>query len=238
MSRPRTRPQRRSKPSPARPAAAPRTPTVVVAAAPPPSERHLEVLRAALLLFSERGYAGASLRELARRLGISQPSLYAWVDSKEQLVAQIITHLGGTLLAGDPPGALPARLIDVPRFVVEWVISIWRAPDYQAFVRFLFAIAAEQPQYRGAIQALYDQGVDAGARVLASSPIGAGEIDERGARHLLRLCANGIGLRLIEEYLLYGRRAPSDGMLDYAEEVIALLEDALRQRAARYRKRS
>ena len=33
------------------------------------SERHLEVLRAALQLFSERGYAGASLRELARRLG-------------------------------------------------------------------------------------------------------------------------------------------------------------------------
>ena len=39
-------------------------------------ERHREVLRVAMHLFAERGYAGASLRELARRLGMQQPSLY------------------------------------------------------------------------------------------------------------------------------------------------------------------
>lgn len=201
------------------------------------SERHLEVLRAALQLFSERGYAGASLRELARRLGISQPSLYSWVDSKEQLVGQIITHLGASLLTSEPPGPLPTRLTEVPRFIVEWVLAIWRKPDYPPFVRFLFVVAAEQPQYRSAIQALYDQGVEVGAQVLIASYSGEREIDARMARHLLRLASSGVGLRLIEEHLLYGRKSASESLHDYAEGVIELLEDALAQRVGKRARR-
>lgn len=210
----------------------------IVATPNPLSQRHLEVLRAALQLFSERGYGGASLRELARRLGMSQPSLYAWVDSKEQLVGQIISHLGADFLTAEPPGALPTRLEEVPRFVVEWVLTVWRKPDYPAFVRFLFVAAAEQPQYRTAIQALYDQGVEIGAELLAGAPIEAGRIDRRMARHLLRLASSGIGLRLIEEHLLYGRRTPSDALLDYAEGIVELLEDAVAHRSRRRAARS
>jgi AcrR family transcriptional regulator len=44
------------------------------------------LLRTAAALFREKGYAGTSTRELAARLGIQQPSLYAHMDKKEDLL--------------------------------------------------------------------------------------------------------------------------------------------------------
>ena len=59
--------------------------------------KHLEVLRVAMRLIAERGYRGASLRELARRVGMQQPSLYHYFESKEDLVEQAIHQLGRQL---------------------------------------------------------------------------------------------------------------------------------------------
>ena len=63
--------------------------------------KHLEVLRVAMRLIAERGYRGASLRELARRVGMQQPSLYHYFRSKEDLVEQILVTFGfgGALMA-------------------------------------------------------------------------------------------------------------------------------------------
>jgi AcrR family transcriptional regulator len=52
-------------------------------------DRRAQILREALRLFAEHGVEGASLRELARRVGISQPSLYHYFSSKEALVEAI-----------------------------------------------------------------------------------------------------------------------------------------------------
>jgi AcrR family transcriptional regulator len=48
------------------------------------------ILDAAEQLFAERGYEGASLREIARRAGIQQPGLYNHFDSKQQLYAAVL----------------------------------------------------------------------------------------------------------------------------------------------------
>ncbi len=50
---------------------------------PPPSRRE-EILEAALELIAEHGVAGASLRMLAKELGMSQPSLYHYFPSKRR----------------------------------------------------------------------------------------------------------------------------------------------------------
>lgn len=45
--------------------------------------RYREVLDAAAMAFAERGYLGASTRDIAERLGIRAASLYYYLPSKE-----------------------------------------------------------------------------------------------------------------------------------------------------------
>lgn len=52
----------------------------------------LRILDAAETLFAERGYAGASLREIAARAKIQQPGLYNYFESKEALYRAVLTR--------------------------------------------------------------------------------------------------------------------------------------------------
>jgi len=49
------------------------------------------VLRSAAALFRERGYEGASLNDLADILNITKPTIYYYVQSKDQLLLDILT---------------------------------------------------------------------------------------------------------------------------------------------------
>ncbi|HCS29307.1 MAG TPA: TetR/AcrR family transcriptional regulator [Spongiibacteraceae bacterium] len=49
------------------------------------------ILNTALRLFAERGYAGASIRDIASTTGLKPASIYAHYASKEQMLAQLIT---------------------------------------------------------------------------------------------------------------------------------------------------
>jgi AcrR family transcriptional regulator len=51
--------------------------------------RYREVLDAAATVFAEKGYAGASTRDIAERLNIRQASLYYYFPSKEAALAAI-----------------------------------------------------------------------------------------------------------------------------------------------------
>ncbi len=57
------------------------------------------VLEAAWAVASEEGLAAVSLHEVARRVGIRQPSLYAYVDSKAGLYDAMFAQAAGALLA-------------------------------------------------------------------------------------------------------------------------------------------
>lgn len=48
------------------------------------------IFAAAIQLFGERGYHGASMRDIAKAVGILPGSLYAHIDSKEVLLLEII----------------------------------------------------------------------------------------------------------------------------------------------------
>ena len=48
------------------------------------SQQHkLDAVRAAASVFSEKGFHGASTKDIAQRLGMKQGSLYYYFDSKE-----------------------------------------------------------------------------------------------------------------------------------------------------------
>lgn len=199
------------------------------------SERHLEVLQTALLLIAERGYAGASLRELARRLGVAQPSLYHYFATKEQLVEQIIVHLGAELLGSAPSRPPPNTLEELPRYAIDAVMEIWEGPLYAAFVQLLFVVAVEQTQLREAMFALYSRGATIATDLLLGPYVEAGEIDAEEGRALLRTGINSVALLQIEERLLYGRHKASPELLRHAELTGDWLRDAVLARKKRRR---
>jgi len=48
------------------------------------------VLRTAAQLFNEKGYAASTLDEVAERLGVSKPTVYYYVDSKDQILFECV----------------------------------------------------------------------------------------------------------------------------------------------------
>lgn len=56
------------------------------------SKRANEILQAARLLFSQRGYSGTTLQDIADKVGITKGTVYLYFKSKEDLLASVIEH--------------------------------------------------------------------------------------------------------------------------------------------------
>ncbi|MGH9865874.1 MAG: TetR/AcrR family transcriptional regulator, partial [Candidatus Acidiferrales bacterium] len=64
------------------------------------ASRKLEmILRHAARVFAERGYEGASIRDISRASGVSLSGLYYYVESKQQLLYLIQIHTFRTILS-------------------------------------------------------------------------------------------------------------------------------------------
>jgi TetR/AcrR family transcriptional regulator, cholesterol catabolism regulator len=72
------------------------------------------IYEAALDAFAENGYAGASLRDIARRVGIEVASLYNHIDSKEELLYRIIENTSNEM-RDELRAAIEAAPPDDPR---------------------------------------------------------------------------------------------------------------------------
>ncbi|MCP4500086.1 MAG: TetR/AcrR family transcriptional regulator [Deltaproteobacteria bacterium] len=55
------------------------------------SETAVTIAEAAADLFAEKGYVGASVREICQRAGITKPTLYYYFGSKDGLIRHIVT---------------------------------------------------------------------------------------------------------------------------------------------------
>ena len=81
--------------------------------------RYREVLDASAIAFAEKGYLGASTRDIAERLGIRAASLYYYLPSKEAALLAIcklgvldfIDNLKDIIARRDPA---PAKLREAP----------------------------------------------------------------------------------------------------------------------------
>jgi AcrR family transcriptional regulator len=70
-----------------------------------------DVVRAAGRLFAERGYHGTSMRDLGKELGLLGSSLYSHVDSKQDLLVEVVEEgarlFEASALAAMTPGGRP-----------------------------------------------------------------------------------------------------------------------------------
>ena len=91
------------------------------------SVRRGEILGAAWEIAGESGLTAVSLHEVARRIGIRQPSLYGYVSSKldlyDLMFAQAYEQLLDRLDAITPSGTAREQLVALTRAVLDFVVE-------------------------------------------------------------------------------------------------------------------
>jgi AcrR family transcriptional regulator len=141
--------------------------------------RRREIEDVASSLFRERGYAGTSVRDIARALDIQGASLYAHVASKQDVLRTIVERMAGRfegaadqaiVALDDDASADPAsRLEAVVRAHVGVVtgdleratvfVHEWRSLDGEGRAR----MAARRDAYEGRFRAIIADGIETGA---------------------------------------------------------------------------
>ncbi|MFG2086962.1 MULTISPECIES: TetR/AcrR family transcriptional regulator [unclassified Spirillospora] len=96
------------------------------------------LVEAALRLFAQKGYAGTSIRAIAREVGLSESVLYAHFASKQDIFEAAVAQLGPQglmsgreeltqeLIDGDPGAAV--------RALVAHVLDAWDSPSGRLFI--------------------------------------------------------------------------------------------------------
>ena len=189
--------------------------------------RREEVLETALTLVSEHGVAGASLRKLAAELGMSQPSLYHYFSSKDELVSAVVEYCAEKMLASALDLPPPQRREDIPRYAMQAVVDLWSTERHPRFVRFMFVVALESRENRAFIQRVFEERLYPGFTLLANA-FGRDDAEKKELRHVIWLVVYSLGLAFLEQRALFGNPTVSPELLDRAEWVVGAAERLLR----------
>lgn len=102
-----------------------------------------EILKVSLQLFSENGYHGASIRDIAKAIGKRESAIYNHFKSKEEIFAQIINNFGsrniGTIIITDK---LVNNISKPEKFffmLSENLLNFWNSADERMFIKILLS---------------------------------------------------------------------------------------------------
>ena len=110
------------------------------------------ILTAALKVFSESGYSGASMDAVAVAAGLSKPTLYQYFDSKEQLFAtMMLQKRDDMLLPFREPGA-GDMVAQLHRFAWAYADTVMQ-PDLLSLARLTIGEVQRFPEIGRAYQA-------------------------------------------------------------------------------------
>jgi AcrR family transcriptional regulator len=91
------------------------------------SQRLEQILAAAWQVAAESGLGAVSLHEVARRVGVRQPSLYGYVSSKldlyDAMYGQAYEQLLARLDAAEPVGTARDQLLRVSRIILDFTVE-------------------------------------------------------------------------------------------------------------------
>lgn len=163
--------------------------------------------------------AGASLRRLAKRLGMSQPSLYHYFPSKDALIAAILDYSTMRMMRSGAEVTPPHSVDDVGRFVRDAVLDLYATESHPRFVRFLFSVAIASKKHRPLVERLFEERLRPGfgmlAAVLTKSPAERDYVEQ-----VMRMVVYSLGFMLLDDRALLGRPKPDESTLHYAEWVL------------------
>lgn len=100
----------------------------------PPAKR--QILRAAMKLFSERGFAATSIRDIADESGYTNPALYKHFESKEHLALHLFETCHRRMWARCNAAVLSARSFDgkLEGYIGQWLELVDEHPEVVAFL--------------------------------------------------------------------------------------------------------
>ena len=114
----------------------------------PASER--AVLDAARALMIDKGYAGFSIDEVARRAGAGKPTIYRWWPTKADLIVAVYSEDKAAAIVPPDTGSLARDIVDY----TEALWRFWReTPSGRAFR----GLVAEAQASEAALEALRDK---------------------------------------------------------------------------------
>lgn len=150
-------------------------------------ERRELIERAAMEVFAEHGYHGASIDEIARHSGITPPVLYDHFPSKLALHKRLLERTRDELLemwqsslAGDEPAA-----VRVPRSIDAWARYV-EANPYAA--RVFFMDTTGDPGARAIHRGVANQGLSALSLIMATETL-PGSLPAEQAPQLLEMAS-------------------------------------------------
>jgi AcrR family transcriptional regulator len=134
--------------------------------------RRNELTRQAARLFAERGYHGTSIGDLAEAMGVQKGSLYAHIESKQELLYKTMLEGAGAFHGGLDAisDALPAtekirlalrshlRVVAAQLDVATVFVREWRYLEGERREE----IADERKRYEDRVRALFREGRDLG----------------------------------------------------------------------------
>lgn len=113
-------------------------------------DRRRQVLEAALRVFSEKGFGGASMRAIAREAGVKQPLIYWYFEGKEDLFGKMISELSPLFEQAERPETLMDRPPEeVLTFVARTEIESYGNPKVVRLLRVVFAESFMNPEESG-----------------------------------------------------------------------------------------
>jgi TetR/AcrR family transcriptional regulator, cholesterol catabolism regulator len=139
----------------------------------PPRKRYRELIDASMRVFSAQGYDSTSIQDIADEIGILKGSIYYYIDTKEDLLFEILREVHEEAMAqvaeaiaidGDPLQKLRAAVTTLSTFNAENTVRM--GIFFQDF-RSLSAkrrkeIVQERDQYDDVLRRLIREGQEAG----------------------------------------------------------------------------
>jgi AcrR family transcriptional regulator len=100
----------------------------------PPAKR--EILRAAMKLFSERGLATTSIRDIAKESGFTNPALYKHFAGKEEMALHLFESCHGQVWTSCAAALASAQDFEgkLEAYVGRWLALVDDYPEVMAFL--------------------------------------------------------------------------------------------------------
>jgi len=137
------------------------------------AERRLNILKAAVKLFSEKGYHDATLEEIARELKYTKGSIYYYISSKQDLLFQchdlamnlLLDNINKIKDSGLPPEIMLKEVIKghIETLISEFnLIIVTLSNDYELEEKYSEIIIGKRDLYEKFISDIIRQGIKSG----------------------------------------------------------------------------